>query len=263
MAIALAGCGGSVRSDGATDGGAPGDTGTPLPDAGCAVDPGATPAEPAATPRADPEAEQLALTLGTRIVADQATYDRVVRDLAAIRKAHPEVADLHVFFRFVQSMRVFFDRPTIDALRAGTYHGWDCLDGQYGGVDQKDYSVATDGSGGSTTLKLRGFYATDRLACRYLTAPGVTQVQEGDVLIGDGSTVFAWTEGDAFHYAFDRAGGDCPAGCTTHDVSHFRSTPDGAVTLVDTFKTDPYGGTPTPFPAWWSHRNYTPSKCIH
>jgi hypothetical protein len=238
------------------------DTGIVVDTGVCAVDPGASPDELARTPRSDPEAEQLALVLGTRIVADQATYDRVVHDLGAIRTAHPELADIHTHFPFFQSMRVFFDRTTIDAVKAGTYHGWDCLNEQYGGVDQHDDSFATDGSGGSTTVKLRGFYAVDRLACRYLTAPGVTQIQQGDAIVGDGPTVFAWSEGTTFHYAFDRAGGDCPAGCTTHDVQHFRSTPDGANTLVESFKTDPYGGSPTPFPSWWSHRFYTPSKCI-
>jgi hypothetical protein len=261
LAIALVGCGGSVHAN------EPGDAGSdalvtvdgagPMPDAGCPIDPGATASELAATPRANAELELLALTLGTRIVADPPTYDRVSRDMTAIRGGHPELDDVRVRFPFDQKLRVVVDSANAKPLQAGTYHAFDCINAQYGGVDQRDVTLATDGSNASTTVKFRGFFAIDRLACRYLDVPGVIQIH-ADVRVGDGSTVFAWTEdGSAFHYVFDRAGGDCPAGCTTHDLTHFRTDLDGSIVLVEKVST----ADGSRLPSWMSHRTYVRSRC--
>src|SRR4051812_12135410 len=40
----------------------------------------------------------------------------------------------------------------------------------------------------------------------------------------DGPTICVTPSTDVWHYVFDRAGGDCPAGCTTHEYHHFSTT---------------------------------------
>lgn len=109
------------------------------------------------------------------------------------------------------------------------------------------------------SLSFEGLYAIDRLACRYRAAPGVTGVFQGVFPEGayDGPKLFAWREGDVFHYVFDHAGGDCPAGCTTHDAYELTTTPGGDVTLVATYEGDNSSSVPS-----WVYRSwYAYSSC--
>ena len=230
-----------------------------------ALDAASCPDEPvsaaqiASTPRADADLEMLALMMKPGYVADGSVYDRVVRDVGAIRAENAAVADLHVREPYPQKLRIFADRATALSMQAGAYHAWDCHDAFWRATDQHDYSFATDGSAGSTTLAFVGFYAIDRVARLYKNLPGVFQVQVSS-MVGDGPTLFGWIDGDTFHYAFDQAGGDCPAGCTTHHVWHYTSTPDGSNALVEVIDVGAYG-LPTP-PPWFSHRSISYGPCV-
>lgn len=224
----------------------------------CVMDPGATPTEISATPRSDTELEFLAFAMGTRIVADDATYSRIVRDVAAVRTAYPALSDLHVRIPYQQAFALSADRATLLEFQAGTNRPVNCLNQQYVGTIKGDYNWALDGSGGSVTLTFKGLYAMDRLACAYRSVPGVLRIYRfPSALAEDGPGFFAWSEGDTFHYVFDHAGGDCPSGCTTHDASHYTTTPPGALTLVDS-----YVGDNSASPTWLRHQWYEPGSCL-
>ena len=205
------------------------------------VCPGAlgTAEEIAATPRADADAEWLALSLGDRLTADPATYARVSSDLTAIRALAPDVAGLHVR-REDATVTLTVEDGT--SLRRDRYHNWDCLNDHYGLV-----SIAADEPSLSGVafafVRLKGRYATDLIACGYARLPHVAYA-EASGLIGDGSTINVFAEGEVFHYVFDHAGGDCPAGCTTHVASHFTTNAKGVVARVDTY--DNAGGAAEP-----------------
>lgn len=98
---------------------------------GCPAPIGA-PADIASTPRADPELEALALTLdSSRITATQANYDRVARDIAAIRAQDPAFANTSSG-RWERQLNLTLSASGGQELTNGQYHAWDCLNSFYG-----------------------------------------------------------------------------------------------------------------------------------
>jgi hypothetical protein len=206
-----------------------------------------TPAELAATPRADVNLELLALKLSPgKIVADQATYDRVVRDVGAIRAMHPELARIP-FTSFNDGRRLELTVPIETGLQMqdGTYHAWDCLNDTFGATLPAEYIRVGAADEEYVWLTLKGIYANALLAAEYARLPGVTSTT-GNALGGDGPTICAAAEGTTWHLVFDGAFGDCPAGCIDHAYRHFTTEPGGTVTELETWTTQ--DGTPRP--AW-------------
>jgi hypothetical protein len=187
--------------------------------------------ELALTPRADPNLEQLALSLepGT-VTASQATYDRVVADVAAIRALEPDRADIG--YRAAHDGKTLYLGLTdvaAQSLLAGEYSAWDCLNERYGAsVGEPNESLF---GGWSLLLTLRGIYDLSRIAERYAALPGVTGAGPNSA-VGDGPTLCAARDGGRYEYVVDRAGGDCPAGCTEHDARAFASEAAGQITAV-------------------------------
>ncbi len=226
------------------------------PVAGCL--PGlAAPSELAATPRADVNLELLALKLSPgRIVANEAVYQRVVRDVGAIRTAQKQLAGIG-FFPVQDGRTITLVVPVAisEQMQAGNYHNWDCLNDTYGASLPFEFIRIGNADNVFVFLKLKGIYAVELLAGEYGRLPGVTSA-EGGGIGGDGPTICV-TPGDAtWHYVFDAAGGDCPAGCTEHAYSHFVTQTDGALTTLETWS----GADPTGAPAWVAeYANY--AKC--
>jgi hypothetical protein len=188
----------------------------------------ATAAEIAATPRADTNLELLALQLSPgRFTAEQAIYDRVVRDVSAIRAAEPSLADI-AYWPNDDGRGLFLelaDQGTLMAMQAGSYHAWDCLNQTF--IETK--LVLNNPSGQfspEATLTLKGIYAIPLLAAEYGKLPGIKSAAP-ESSGGDGPTICVTPSTDVWHYVFDRAGGDCPAGCTTHEYHHFTTTRAG------------------------------------
>ncbi len=105
----------------------------PSPDCAALLLPG-LPSDVAATPRPDHDAEVLALSVDpTRAVAPQARYDVVTADLAAIRALDPTLTEVHVGCVFPNGIAFWFfdDESVNDALFAGDYHSWDCLNAHF------------------------------------------------------------------------------------------------------------------------------------
>jgi len=229
----LTGCGGkSHGSDGGPAGtsGAAGAAGTPEVHCPAGV-PSA--AELAATPRADTNLEQLALKLSSGIVADQAVYDRVVRDVGAIRASNPRLANIGYFpLMDARTLLLTVDAPTYEAMKADRYDAWSCLNRAYGA---EDFSFVDFGSF-VVTDALRGTYDMLRVAAQYRGLPGV-QSASPNLLGGGGATICLTQEGATWHYVFDQASGDCPAGCIDHEYTHFSTSAAGDVTNL---------GTPSP-----------------
>lgn len=97
------------------------------------------PADLAASPRPDRDAEVLALAVDPNLpVARQSHYELVLADLAAIRAIDPPLADLHVGPNYPDALELWFPQGApspLDAFWAGTYRAWDCLNAHYGGAD--------------------------------------------------------------------------------------------------------------------------------
>jgi hypothetical protein len=186
-------------------------------------------AEIASTPRADTNLELLALRSSTGIIADQAIYDRVVRDVTAIRAADASVAGIEYFARS-DGRTLFLElaKSNFADMQSGAYHDWDCLNQAYVKTDLllMDSTVSPYGE-----LTLKGNYDLARVGAQYAALPGI-QSAGSNIGGGDGPTICITRGADVWHYVFDKAGGDCPAGCTEHEYHHFTTSTAGQVTSL-------------------------------
>ena len=159
--------------------------------------------------------------------ADQATYDRVVRDVGAIRGQDERVAGIQYFpHSDGKSVGLTPDAATYAVMHAGQYRAWDCLNQTYVVtntlfVDEKPPFES------NVVLTLKGIYDIKTVVMQYGGLVGVKAYGAG--LGGDGPTICVTRESDLWHYVFDQAGGECPSGCTEHTYYHFTTTAAGAV----------------------------------
>jgi hypothetical protein len=189
----------------------------------------ATPAETALTPRADAVVERLALRATDRIVAPRDVYERVERDLAAIRQGHAAVAAIMPFPRADASgISMEFDDDTLDDVVAGTYTAWDCLNELYGFT-----GTTPPTAGGTVRVTFAGRFDPSLLAGEYANLEGVAAAWES-VTLGDGDDISLDVEGDTYHWVFSTGSGDCPAGCINHDYWGFTTNVRGGVSYHGT-----------------------------
>lgn len=236
VAAALCACGGNARIDHAGTDGASGMGGalggssaggaaqeSTCPDGVPSAD------QIAATPRANTNLELLALKLSTGVVADQAIYDRVVRDVPAIGAQAPELMGISYYPPDDgRTLLLTVDPNVLGEMQQGTYHDWDCLNDSYV-LDQTTLSAAeVAGFSSFATLQLKGIYAIDQVATQYGTLRGIVSAEQG-AGAGHGPTVCLTAEGELWHYVFDQASGDCIAGCIDHVYTHFTTAADGTV----------------------------------
>jgi hypothetical protein len=202
-----------------------------------------TSAEIAATPRADIVLEQLAIVAGSGVTADPAIYDRIVRDVAAIREAEPAVAHID-YFPADNGKTVFLatDDETYEATQAGDYHAWDCLNDHYVMENVEWFDLISH-----VAVTLKGSYDISIVASDYATLDGVASATASGTL-GDGSTICLDASSDTWLWVFDEASGDCPAGCIDHLYWHFTSQPNGNVAFVERWSN----ADPTTRPSWVS-----------
>jgi hypothetical protein len=217
-----AGAGGSGGSAGSGDGGSP-DGGAGPCDGFVGL---ATPAETALTPRDDDDAEILALrTTDDRIVAPEAVYQRVERDLRAIRQGYPDVDLITPFPRAAaSSFSMSFDDDTLADVVAGTYTGWDCPNELYGFIGSDPPSLS-----GTVRVRFEGRFEPSLLVSEYENLPGVTAAWES-VGGGDGNDISLDVEGESYHWLFSIGSGDCPAGCINREYWGFTTNAAGDIT---------------------------------
>jgi hypothetical protein len=207
--------------------------------AGAAECPSGVPSaeELAATPRADINLELLALRHSTGIVADPEIYARIVRDVTAIRAADPSVAGIAYFpSQDGRTLSLDVDPATFSQMQSGEYHAWDCLNQSYV-VTHLDLEAFDTIHLQNAFITFKGIYEISEVASQYASLPGVSSATYGGVG-GDGATICLTREAQQWHYVFDQAGGDCPAGCTEHVYHHFSTTADGQVTSLGGLTTD-------------------------
>ncbi len=201
-------------------------------------------AELAATPRKDENLELLALKLSPgKIIANQATYERVIRDVGAIRNQQPQLKGIGFFpAEDGRTIALTVSAGTLAQMQRGEYHPWDCLNATYHA--KEPFTHSSQGSTASVTLELRGIYATTLLAADYERLPDVVSATRG-VGGGDGPTICVTPTSNTWHYVFDAASGDCPGGCIDHAYSYFTTELSGDVKAIDTWATQANAPAPT------------------
>jgi hypothetical protein len=163
-----------------------------------------TAAEIAATPREDEEAELIALFLGGGLTAPQPLYERVRDDLAALRAAAPELADVPFIPRHdARTLLLTVDEATAAAMEAGTYTAWSCLNDWYAASRTQIFSFPV------ALVEFAGILDTERIAAEYALLPGVEAVEVNVVARALPSTDYlcALVQGNEIHY-FAETGDD-------------------------------------------------------
>ena len=193
-------CGPATQTDGSGDGtsedGGSGESESgddspmdwPAPDCATLMLPG-NPDDVAATPRPDRDAEVLTLQIDASLfVARQDRYDVIAADLAAIREADPNLADVHIECDLPQGYGFWVwsevDYFFMDAIFRDTFEGWACHNTFYG-IDDDD-TWMLDGRG--FAMQVDGVYAS-AFTDLYLALPGFEDFDAepywGDDPIGD------------------------------------------------------------------------------
>jgi hypothetical protein len=181
------------------------------------------------TPRADPFLELMALKFSSSFVADQAIYDRFVRDVKAIREIEPALLNVGYFAPDDgHTLMLGVEPSTLARMRTGEYHDWDCL-------NRALVVTSTEFAEGALVpyaqLTLKGIYNLKQLATKYAALEGVKSA-EPSFSGGDGPTICVTREGPTWHYVFDEAYGDCTAGCIEHLFLHFSTDASGTVNAL-------------------------------
>jgi hypothetical protein len=196
-----------------------------------------TAAEIAATPRADTNLEKLARATSGGFTAETTLYNRLVRDIYAIRGCYSAVANVHYFdAEDQQGLYLEIDHDTFTLIGSGEYRAWDCLN-EWFAIDPGKPSWFSSSNRGMVVLTTRGILDLSRIVDEYKKLPGVTAAGR-DVAAGDASTICVRDRSGSFEYLFAQQAGDCPAGCIEHDSYWFRVTTDGVVTLLGAWGTN-------------------------
>lgn len=201
----------------------------------------ATPEQTAMTPRADAEAELLAIEASGEIVAPQPLYDRVGAELAAIRADEPTLVAIVARPSWPpSSVDVTLDEEGRAAYDAGTFDAWDCPNALY------HATAVEDGFLGSLVVRFSGRYDVQQVLVDYEAVEHVVSAEPELVGGDDGPDVCLSIAGELHTYVFDDARGDCPAGCTEHLYTGFTVDLEGTITALGSF--DP--AEPVTPPAW-------------
>lgn len=181
-------------------------------------------AELQATPRADLNLEALALAMGGGLTAPQDIYERLVADVASIRRQRPELAGIAFPAKYdPQVLLVTFPLDVAATVADGTYHSWDCLNRWYG-VE----SVEGPLEGITSVLHFDKVLDVPRLVADYAALPGVQTVEvEYNVSVFPVprdrlSSLCAMAQGSRYHYFLRQEG--VPTGPTYY----FHSDSGGA-----------------------------------
>ena len=156
------------------------------------------PAELNRTPRADTNLELLALALSDGLTADQAIYERLVRDVAGVRSMEARLKRVQYRPRYDGKTLVLRFSEAASALFAqGTYRYWDCANDRFG--FESAVAIAPD----LVKVRLKGIYDLEKIASVYARLPGVVSAEpDENAAHDDGATILVTREGDAWHYVF-------------------------------------------------------------
>lgn len=188
-------------------------------------------AEMGLSPRSDTNLEALALSLEpTRVIASQATYDRVVADMAALRALAPELAGIQFAPPYQRSLEIVFGDVARQSLASQQYTAWNCLNDFYAPMTVAP--LADSPTPGLVRVQYERTLNGEVLAELYRQLPGVTS-GEPSYDDGLGTALAARRNGDTFEYfvrtSDSSCGTTCPSPIDDTTARHFRSTTAGSV----------------------------------
>jgi hypothetical protein len=202
----------------------------------------------AQTPRPDVDAERLAVRVSKELVAAEGDYTRIKADLKAIRAfAKGDPGAKRTWPRLaVQSVTLQMKPKAIEALRSGTYKGFDCLNAWYGGT-----LAPVASSIDLVFINFKGWYHGKQIAKAYRGLPDII-FSEPSAVGGAGDDISLCNErvGGTHRYRFSHGSGDCLAGCIDWVYRGYEVTPTGEVRRLEPDWKKSGLEPPTEPPAW-------------
>lgn len=238
---------------GADSGDRAGAAGTGVPPSCDSLEAAVSVEEAAQTPRERPDLEELAIAMDGGAVADPARYDRLVEDAAAIRHLAPELPPIgYSPSAGYEQLTLQVDEAAHEAMAAGAYGAWDCLNERYG-VEVELHEASRHSSLRFVDLHFTGAFNLDLVAADYQALPGVERTSRS-TSVGADAFCAADLGGGALGYFLLYGAGDCTSGCTELRAYGFESTAAGTVVSLGAWET----GSEDPAPAWLE----LPSYCL-
>ncbi|MBM65558.1 MAG: hypothetical protein CMH55_04910 [Myxococcales bacterium] len=202
----------------------------------------------AKSPRPNLDAERLALRISPGLVAEDAAYERIVEDLQAIRAVAKgkTVAKRTWPHQSAQGVTLKPRPKVIEAMKAGTYTGLDCLNAWYGGR-----FLASSPSLDMVFVQFDGWYLGARIAEAYGSHPDIIW-SEPSSFGGAGDDIRLCNEriGGTHRYVLSHGSGDCPGGCIDWVHRGYEVTDKGEVTALEPVWTIRGLGKSSERPAW-------------
>jgi hypothetical protein len=165
------------------------------------------------------ESEYLAVEITGQLRPTGSLANQIKNDLAAIRLARPDLANIRVFPSWMPGETLVGLTPAaFSAFQSGTFHGFDSLYADLGVP-----SASTSSFGQYAHLRFGQIYHGQRLAELFRPITGVRYADPNGV-IGDGNDIVARANRT---YTLSRGYGDCPAGCIQHQYWDFTVTNQG------------------------------------
>jgi len=197
----------------------------------------------------DPEAAWMTLWLTSDLVAPQEPYERLLRDITAIRDQYSELDPplKGVFRRYWNPsiLRVGLTADAVDQYLDGTYADLDSLNSLFG-LETVLENFLEPGEPGSITLIFRGRLHPARLAEFYEQVDTVRYTAIA-WWAGDGHRIYPWYADGKLTYLFREGQGDCLAGCTMNRYWYFRTDSEGNIDFVGGYTA----WQDDREPAWW------------
>ena len=197
------------------------------------------------SPRADQDAERIALRTTDELVAPEDRYRRISADLTAIRAITSAPGAAGTFRSFGTDRLILAVAPeTTAAMVAGSYTSLDCLHAWYGGK-RVNVLRALD----MVIVSFSTLFHPRRIAEAYAGHPDVLRAEPATMLGGgDDITLCNESFGGTHRYLFHEGSGDCPAGCIDWAYRGYEVTEDGEVTRLAPWKRS--SGVEGPTPQW-------------
>ena len=214
------------------------DTGTPsescVPEAFSAL---ATTEALAASPRADAEAEGLALCMGDQLVADEATVLRVQSDLALLRRSHGAPALTWQSIGLDLGLIVGLSAEAASRIEAGADADWSCVTDWLGATAE----LHSPGASTYAVLRFTPLLDAGLLVAPFETLDGVAYAEPDAVLTTeevDQSTLWGRIEGETYTYVYDDENRIGSSVRSDHIYTIYTTDADGAVTEVGSWHQD-------------------------
>jgi hypothetical protein len=165
------------------------------------------------------EAEYLSLEISGQLRPPVPLADQIQSDLAAIRSAHPDLADIHVLPSWLPGeLLVGLTPSAYSEFKAGTFHGFDSLYAELGTPQSRTHDFSQ-----WVHLQFGQMYHGVRLSQLFQPVSGV-KYSDPNGLFGDGNDIVARADRT---YTLSRGFGDCPAGCIDRESFDFTVTDEG------------------------------------